>query len=209
VRPFDQSGRIFHALESRSGRSDQKLNRSLRNTATASAAWSENATKNRPRPVNDAITNRSTATEALQNSQEFGRAPLRRTKNPYRHNSAKNATSKRSVTPDPREAFPRSSLLHSAGDNLPEKVPSRVFVVPTIKDSDYLFLTSRKLDTMLEKQRRQQTVKLSKLIQFWLRILVRSPTGNSFKDIRHFSLQLSNVVASDAWQLTEVFKLSS
>src|SRR6056297_2140243 len=69
MRPPDQSGRIFHALESRSGRSDQKYDLSQRDSATASAARSEHATASWPRPVNDAIRNRSTATEALQNSQ--------------------------------------------------------------------------------------------------------------------------------------------
>jgi hypothetical protein len=64
----------------------------------AIAAWLADTTTNRPRAVTDAIANRSTAAEALQNSQQSGRAPLRRTKNPYRHNSAKTTTSKRPVT---------------------------------------------------------------------------------------------------------------
>ena len=49
MRPPDQRGRIFHALESRSGRSDQKYARSLPNPATASAARSEHATTSWPK----------------------------------------------------------------------------------------------------------------------------------------------------------------
>jgi hypothetical protein len=45
--------------------------------------------------------NRSVHGTALQNSQQFGHTPLAGTKNPYSHNSVKNATAIRPVTPRP------------------------------------------------------------------------------------------------------------
>ena len=95
VRPFDQSGRIFHALESRSGRSDQKSDHPQPTRPRASRTGSKIRSEiGRVKQFD----HRLAAKETLQNSQQFGRAPLRSTKNLYRHNSAKNATSKRPVT---------------------------------------------------------------------------------------------------------------
>jgi hypothetical protein len=107
VRPFDRSGRIFSCAEDSIGRSDQKSDPSATDQANRIAG-----SKMRPEigQVNT-FAHRLAAGAALQNSQQFGRAPLSSTKNPYRHNSAKNATSKRPVTTIARRFIGRVPMM--------------------------------------------------------------------------------------------------
>jgi len=97
VRPLNQSGCIFHAPESRSGRNDPSFDHPQLTSPRASRPGSKMRSEiGQVKPFDYQLA----AGETLQNSQPFGRAPLTGTKNPYRHNSAKNAKSIRPVTSD-------------------------------------------------------------------------------------------------------------